>query len=347
MINYALKSDIGKVRKQNEDETIFYRSEKLDHLYVFGVIDGVGGHDGGEIASGIFKKSIESYSKDHLADNDVDGEQFVRHAMLFANKEVNHNRLKSEAYSRMACVSTFGLINTKTRELYIAHIGDTRAYLYSRELVKITKDHSYVGKKEDQGLLSEVDAMNHPKRNIITKYIGLTDFNAEYVETYKQTLLFGDIILFCTDGLTDLVTSEKIFTILSSDVSCKEKVDRLIDQANHYGGKDNITVGVFEFENKVTNINRKNTVVKLTDITKGSKKKITTELSQQKENTIDVNNRLENLEIKVQRIHQIVRLVAVMLFLVISLLVLQLISNIPSSNIEGYLPSIENKQIVD
>jgi len=127
-----------------------------------------------------------------------------------------------------------------------AHVGDTRLYLFrDNSLVKVTHDHSFVGFLEDSGRLSEEAAMQHPKRNEINKALGFDEekfLEPDYIETGESPFLPGDILLLCSDGLSDMLNSRTIIGILSSPQNIKEKSKELINAANKAGGKDNITV---------------------------------------------------------------------------------------------------------
>ena len=127
----------------------------------------------------------------------------------------------------------------------MSHVGDTRLYeLAEGKLVKLSHDHSPIGIREEMGILTEVEAMSHPKRNIIERCIG--DVSLENDTDYIETAIFpfkpGATYLLCSDGLTDLVTSAEISQILSEDTDIDNKTDKLIAAANNAGGKDNITV---------------------------------------------------------------------------------------------------------
>src|SRR5690606_22584860 len=121
-------------------------------------------------------------------------------------------------------------------------------------LIKITSDHSTIGFKEDKGFLTEEEAMRHPQRNEISKMLGeyMIDANDTdaYFDFFEHSFLPGDIVLFCSDGLTDLVNRQGITVVLSRDISLKDKAQQLIDSANGLGGKDNITVALAGYEAK-------------------------------------------------------------------------------------------------
>jgi len=143
-------------------------------------------------------------------------------------------------------VLTLTLVDQKNNTFYYAHVGDTRLYLLrGNSLIKVTKDHSFVGFLEDSGRLSEEEAMSHPKRNEIDKALGFNaqiSINTDYIETGNSPFLPGDLLMLCSDGLTDLVNNHTMASILISDKTLQEKGKDLIEAANEAGGKDNITV---------------------------------------------------------------------------------------------------------
>jgi serine/threonine protein phosphatase PrpC len=234
-------TDTGRMRDNNEDA--FIVEPVLDDRYIAAcVIDGVGGYEGGEVAAAIARDSIRSYFTVPSGAAPV----MMQEAVLSANKKIYAEKMANEKYSSMACVLTFALIDKELNKFYYAHVGDTRLYLLrDGSLVKVTRDHSFVGFLEDSGRLTELDAMTHIKRNEIDKALGFdaTIPNpAEYIETGESPFLPGDLILLCSDGLTDLVNRENITGILTQKRGLAERAKALINAANEAGGKDNITV---------------------------------------------------------------------------------------------------------
>jgi serine/threonine protein phosphatase PrpC len=234
-------TDTGRMRDNNEDA--FIAEPVLDDRYIAAcVIDGVGGYEGGEVAAAIAKESIRSYFTVPSGAPPV----MMQEAVLSANNKIYNEKTSNEKYSSMACVLTFALIDKEGNKFYYAHVGDTRLYLLrDGSLVKVTRDHSFVGFLEDSGRLNETEAMTHMKRNEIDKALGFdaTIPNpAEYIETGESPFLPGDLILLCSDGLTDLVNRQGITAILTQKGSLAERAKALINAANDAGGKDNITV---------------------------------------------------------------------------------------------------------
>lgn len=246
--NFFGITDIGRLRQNNEDAFI---AQKVmgDNFIMACVIDGVGGYEGGEVAASIARQSILDYFK--IPSGDVI--TMMKEAIIAANQKIQQEKQANSQYESMACVLTLAVIDTKNKQFFYAHVGDTRLYLLRDDsLVKLTKDHSFVGFLEDSGRLSEDEAMNHPKRNEINKALGFEaiGINTDYIETGTSPFLPGDLILLCSDGLTDLVSNREMTSILTADKSLEEKGQLLISAANERGGKDNITAVIVHNNNK-------------------------------------------------------------------------------------------------
>ncbi len=246
-LNYAVQTDTGMVRQNNEDNFIEYLSPDRSWM-VLGAIDGVGGYEGGEVAAQICKDIVESGIA-RLGEKILTNPQgYLKQALTAANNVIREERLRKPELSKMSCVATFALMDVRSQLLFYVHVGDTRGYLYRNgELIKFTRDHSVVGYLEDSGSILEQDALNHPRRNEILKMLGekqLDMKDTEYIETGSHSFYAGDIVLFCSDGLTDLVNRASITETLAKPLSPHEKVKNLIAKANNLGGKDNITVAL-------------------------------------------------------------------------------------------------------
>lgn len=245
--NFFGITDTGKMRKNNED-TFIAKSILNDRFIAACVIDGVGGYEGGEVAAKLAHDAI----LDSLKAAKEDG---VLSAMLSAfesaNERIYKERQLNKDNEQMACVLTLALVDIKHNKFYYTHVGDTRLYLFRDSLVKVSRDHSFVGFLEDSGRLSEDAAMRHPKRNEINKALGFDAQIAskEYIESGESPFLPGDMLLLCSDGLTDMVNNSAITAILNDDKTLEQKGKALIDAANDAGGKDNITV-VLVFNDK-------------------------------------------------------------------------------------------------
>ncbi len=233
-------TDTGKQRNNNED-TFVAQTTADGKKIVAAVIDGVGGYAGGEVAAAIARDTIIAETQTTGKINDT-----LNKALLSANSNIIAEKPKNHLHDGMACVCTLVIADPENNEAHFAHVGDTRLYLFrDGSLVKLTNDHSFVGFLEDSGRLSETEAMKHPKRNEINKALGFEADIAEkgnYIELGSSPFLPGDILLLCSDGLTDMINKQDIISILSSGASLKESAYNLINLANHNGGADNVTV---------------------------------------------------------------------------------------------------------
>jgi serine/threonine protein phosphatase PrpC len=241
-------TDKGKRREKNED-TFFAREIPGTQLLIAGVIDGVGGYQGGDIAAEIARsvilKSLETISSDVI--------DSLRQAIIAANEKINEAKKEESANELMACVLTCVVADKKNHICWYAHVGDTRIYLLrDHSLVKLSNDHSVVGFLEESGRLSEEEAMRHPRRNEINKALGFEiDISSpeEFVETGESPFLPGDQLLLCSDGLTDMINSANIMQVLIAEKDIASKVQALVDAANEAGGNDNITAILIQNDN--------------------------------------------------------------------------------------------------
>ncbi|MES2266968.1 MAG: protein phosphatase 2C domain-containing protein [Bacteroidota bacterium] len=239
--NYFGLTDTGKVRTNNED-TFITQKVMGGRMLLASVIDGVGGYNGGEVAAAIAKEVFI----DRLSGLQGEIIPGMIDAFKLASAQISAKKASDKELESMACVATMALVDVEHNQFFYAHVGDTRLYLLrDSSLVKISKDHSFVGFLEDSGRLTETAAMNHPKRNEINKALGFTsqiDTDESFIETGQSPFLPGDMLLLCSDGLTDLVDKTAILDIITQNNSLQEKATQLVNTANDNGGRDNVTV---------------------------------------------------------------------------------------------------------
>jgi serine/threonine protein phosphatase PrpC len=247
--NYFGITDTGKIRDNNEDTFIAEITAANDFIIAC-VIDGVGGYSGGEIAAEIAKFSV----LEHLSRPTGDILENMKAAIAVADKKIVAEKLQDKELENMACVITLAIVDLKNNLFYYAHVGDTRLYLLrDNSLVKITKDQSFVGFMEDSGRLTEEQAMKHPKRNEINKALGFganVSEQPDYIEIGQSPFLPGDLLLLCSDGLSDMVNRQELTSILITEDSLEYKAAELISAANKNGGLDNITAVLVANTNK-------------------------------------------------------------------------------------------------
>ncbi|RYY92487.1 MAG: serine/threonine-protein phosphatase, partial [Chitinophagaceae bacterium] len=231
-------TDTGRERSNNEDAFVVAGGR---HPFA-GVIDGVGGYEGGEVAAALARQSLEAAVAAAGRPDTV----VLREAFLAANAAIIAGKERDPRLQEMACVASCAWADEEGGRVLYAHVGDTRLYLFrDGSLVKLTRDHSFVGLLEDSNRISETEAMEHPKRNEIDRALGFLPVipNPEhYIDTGSAPFLPGDLLLLCSDGLTDMVDSNVIGTVLQSGDTLEGMARSLVAVANRNGGKDNITV---------------------------------------------------------------------------------------------------------
>lgn len=243
MIKTVYVSDVGRVRSVNEDCTWVAR---LEQGYTLGVVaDGMGGHQAGDIAS---RLAVETITQDLVAlpaglPVETCGEE-LKKAILHANEVVFRKAAEHAEYQSMGTTVVAAII--ADHEGMVAHIGDSRAYKFRQgELVQLTDDHSLVNELLKNKQISEEEANAHPHRNVVTRALG-TDEQVE-VDMNRVNLEPGDILLLCSDGLSNYVTSEQMtLTLGADDLGLNDRADRLLQLALHAGGDDNISVALLE-----------------------------------------------------------------------------------------------------
>lgn len=237
-------SDVGKLREINEDSFLISGFEN-ESLFGYALLaDGMGGHNAGEVASSTavntvkfeLDKTLEEKSHDRIIYN-------ILGSIDYANKKIYD--LSISDINKAGMGSTFVLSYIVDDNLYIANIGDSRAYLINKdECSQITVDHSVVQRLVDLGSITPEEASVHPDKNIITRALG----TEEYVEAdlFEYKLKVGDYIFLCSDGLYEMVDKETFSNIILNSDNIELAVNKLIELANENGGRDNITVIVIK-----------------------------------------------------------------------------------------------------
>lgn len=236
--SYAI-TDIGLGRQLNQD--FIFRSDmpvgNLPNVYI--VADGMGGHKAGDFAS---RYAVETIVDEIKSSEEKEPADILRKAIIKANA---YTRQKSAEDDRLAGMGTTVVIATCIgQNIEVANVGDSRLYLVNDKIEQITIDHSLVEEMVRNGSIDRDAARNHPKKNIITRAIGAQDIvEADF---FKLEINVGDMVLLCSDGLTNMVEDENIQHILKGEGSLKEKAEELVRAANNNGGKDNISLIIIE-----------------------------------------------------------------------------------------------------
>lgn len=232
-------TDIGRKRKINQD--YIFTSEKpignLSNLFI--VADGMGGHNAGDYASKYTVETIVEEVEKSFEKNPV---KILGKAIHVANEHIRQKACENEIYSGMG--TTLVAATCMGKYLQVANVGDSRLYIVNDKITQITTDHSLVEEMVRMGGIDREAARVHPDKNIITRAVGASD--EVKVDFFHMELKEGDIILMCSDGLTNMVEDEEIRMIISGQRDVVEMAEALINEANDNGGKDNISVIVIE-----------------------------------------------------------------------------------------------------
>lgn len=233
------KTDVGMKRDVNQDYV--FTSEKpignIPNLLV--VADGMGGHKAGEFAS---KFAVETLVQELEQSREQGPEAMMKKAILSANHKLIETAKQNVRLEGMGTTVVAATVIEHT--LYFANVGDSRLYLLNDEIKQLSRDHSFVQEMVRLGGIRAEDARNHPDKNIITRAVGAKE--KLEVDFFEYRLKKGDVIVMCTDGLSNMVEDEEILRIVKSSRDVVEAVERLVERANYNGGSDNIGVVVAE-----------------------------------------------------------------------------------------------------
>lgn len=232
----AGKTDVGRVRRENQDD---FRAGELPGGAAWGLVcDGMGGARGGREASHGACDVIERSFQEHYSWCTAGSEeQFLTQALESANHYIFQKSAQEESLAGMGTTVVCALV--RNGRAYICHAGDSRAYLFhTGRLHQLTHDHSYVQELVDCGTITPEEAEHHPQKNIITRALGV-DYRLS-PDCTSVVVLQGDMLLLCSDGLTNALPLPEIEALLAK-VPFYDLPDRLIEAANAAGGQDNIT----------------------------------------------------------------------------------------------------------
>ncbi len=251
-LKVVVKTDLGNVRKNNEDACTFVKIADENITRKRGcmvlVADGMGGHNAGEVAS---KIAMETVSEEYFKKgSDPDKEKALAKAFVAANRKIFSMAQSNESYKGMGTTCTVLVIAGK--HIYFAHAGDSRAYIFKGSTItQITEDHTLVQQLVKNGEISAAEAEVHPQRNVLTNAMGTKP--ALRVDTGKAELTFNenDKLLVCSDGLYDYMSNTELAVAMQKN-SLPEIADYLIAEAKRRGGKDNITVALAQKNGAVT-----------------------------------------------------------------------------------------------
>lgn len=237
------KSDVGRVREMNQDN-FFISDLKKDEIKLFILADGMGGYKGGEIASALAVESARNFILNNYkkSKKDKDGIfKLLSDSIEYANAIVFNKAQSVPELNDMGTTLDISLVYGN--KIFIGHIGDSRVYRIRKHIIrKLTTDHSYVEKLVREGTITKEEAYTHPKKNMLMKALG-TKMLAE-PDLICKGFLKDDIILMCSDGLTNMLRESEIYNLLLKNPESPDIA--LINEANNMGGLDNITTIIID-----------------------------------------------------------------------------------------------------
>lgn len=260
------RTDPGRVRKTNEDcfvvaelaRTLTVRQASPPHApstngchrgYALMVADGVGGNPAGEVASDLVVRSVEDFLLNTLRrftdlrpDDEGVAVRDLRAALARADARLFDEAAGCPGWRGMGTTLTLAFV--ADGRAFVAHAGDSRCYLYSDgHLHQVTRDHTLTADMAEAGLIPRADLPGHPWRHVVTNLLGGHEPGVR-AEVHRLELLPDDVLLLCSDGLTDMVPDDAIAAVLAEEEDPREACERLVAEANRRGGRDNVTVVV-------------------------------------------------------------------------------------------------------
>ena len=233
-LKWGASTDVGMVRQQNEDS--FLAEETL-----FVVADGMGGHNAGEVASALAVTTLKAGAR-----LGIDTTEEFRELVQQANSAIYTASLDDSTQSGMGTtVTALSIVEGEEPRVLVANVGDSRAYLWrSGALSRLSVDHSYVQELVNEGIITPEAARVHPRRNIVTRALGID--RSVMVDVFTHFVRTGDRIVLCSDGLVDEVADVEIAQVLGQHTDPQETAEALVMVANTNGGRDNTTVVVVD-----------------------------------------------------------------------------------------------------
>lgn len=238
---YYLLSNVGNVRKRNEDYGIYSLISKDIHIYI--VLDGIGGYSSGDIASSVTANKVVEYLNKNIQKGKLKKET-IRESVIYANREVYKMNMENKKYSGMG--TTISLLAVQGDTGYVVNIGDSRIYKVNEGIVQITEDDTYINALLKDNIINKDEAAVHPQKHMLLKAIGVGK-SIEF-EVNKIKIENGAKFLLCTDGLTNMLKDEEILKLVRANKG-ERIIEKLVYMANKKGGTDNITVMYVECEN--------------------------------------------------------------------------------------------------
>lgn len=237
-------TDVGKVRSENQD-CVRFAQKTLPNFSILALCDGMGGASAGSVASEIALKAFVEKADELLSEKKsrVGLAEQVNAAVTYANEQVYEKSLSDASYSGMGTTLVAAVV--KGRKCCIANVGDSRAYLIADgEINQITQDHSFVEDMVKRGRITREQAKNHPRKNIITRALGV-EATVE-CDIFTPEFKKSNMLLLCSDGLSNTISDEELLDIISKRRSLANIGKELLDMALSRGAPDNVTVGLLQ-----------------------------------------------------------------------------------------------------
>jgi protein phosphatase len=237
----ASLTDVGRQRSNNEDSYLYWEPDSENEFLRKGrlaiVADGMGGYEGGQEASRLAVETVRSFY-----DRNFTGEPQQTLVTAFETAHANIQRYASEHTEFQGMGTTCTALAIVGRQLFFAHVGDSRLYRISeKNVARLTRDHSYVGRLVESGIVRSEDAESHPQRHILTAALGSGREVVPDIPEQPVTLEEGDTLVLCTDGLWSMVNETELATVARSENPAESSL-ALVNMALQRGGPDNITV---------------------------------------------------------------------------------------------------------
>lgn len=241
---YVQQTHIGNIRKNNEDACAIF--ETPNGLLCV-VCDGMGGHLGGERASKLAIDAIGNYMNSKRFDL-AKLEDALEQSFASAHAAIAYEAEKSPLLKGMGTTCVAILFHPDAT--FCVHVGDSRLYIFrNNELIRLTKDHSFVQNLIEEGIITEAESLYHPKRHLIERALGSDEAQPDIANLGRvlQNLRIGDVFLLCSDGFTNELDDVEIKNFLENEtLALEEKIERMMEKALQLGGKDNITIQLIE-----------------------------------------------------------------------------------------------------
>jgi protein phosphatase len=241
-IEISVHSDIGKVRANNEDSTYINRKSKI-----LMIADGMGGHNGGEIASKLAVETISKYLTNKIENNIIKEIKIDNYLIQALNLENYKIRIQGSYNSSLYNMGTTVVlcVISESNNLHIANIGDSRLYIINiqkEKISKLTRDHTLIANQERGRRISKENVNKHPFSHILTQALGISEQINPYLTNCKWHQ--GEYLLLCSDGLTDMIYENEILDIFKDNYKkkCDQICKSLVEKAINNGGLDNVTV---------------------------------------------------------------------------------------------------------